>query len=287
MKWLIINADDLGSDEHRNKGIFRAIEAGIVKSVSILPNGPATKDAIRYIKSVMEKNISIGIHINLSEGTPITKGLKSIVGENNSFLSKNSALKLFSNENDIEVKKEIEQEIDAQIRSITEAGINIDHMDGHHHIHIMPSVIDIAIKKANEYDIGWMRIPYEPFKMLETLEVDENDMQEARFFSRYAEIAKGHIKDAGIKTADYFIGLYMKGRLSPEVLKEVTAKLKDGVTEIMVHPGYEGKWDASNPFTGFSTKQREEELNAIIHPDFLAALKRNHVILKSFIEVCC
>lgn len=285
MKWLIINADDLGSDAQRNKGIFKAIEAGIVKSVSILPNGPATKDAIRLIKSMEDKKISIGIHINLSEGMPITKDLKSIVGVNGCFLSKPNALRLLSTCHDIKLKKEIGQEMDAQIKSIIEAGVYIDHMDGHHHIHIMPAVIDIAIKKAKEYCIGWMRTPYEPFNMINTLELDEMDIQEASFFSRYAETAKVLIKDSGINTTDHFIGLYMKGRLSPEILREVSKMLKDGITEMMVHPGYKTESDTPNPFTGFSTNKREDELNALIHPDFRASLKTHHVNLKSFIEV--
>ena len=44
MKSLIINADDLGADEPRNRGIFEAIEAGRVTSVSILVNGNGFED---------------------------------------------------------------------------------------------------------------------------------------------------------------------------------------------------------------------------------------------------
>jgi predicted glycoside hydrolase/deacetylase ChbG (UPF0249 family) len=35
MKRLIVNADDVGADKARNEGIFAAIEAGIITSVSI------------------------------------------------------------------------------------------------------------------------------------------------------------------------------------------------------------------------------------------------------------
>ena len=71
MKRLIVNADDLGAGEARNAGIFDAIEAGSVTSVSILPNGPALEDALRGIRALRQKNISVGVHFNISEGRPI------------------------------------------------------------------------------------------------------------------------------------------------------------------------------------------------------------------------
>ena len=50
MKSLIINADDLGADEARNRGIFEAIEAGRVTSVSVLVNGDGFEDAMERWK---------------------------------------------------------------------------------------------------------------------------------------------------------------------------------------------------------------------------------------------
>ncbi len=60
MKSLIINADDLGADEARNRGIFEAIEAGRVTSVSILVNGEGFDDlqigAILWLPITHEEN---------------------------------------------------------------------------------------------------------------------------------------------------------------------------------------------------------------------------------------
>ena len=67
MKQLIVNADDLGAGEARNAGIFDAIEAGSVTSVSILPNGPALEDALRRIRALRLKGVSFGVHFNISK----------------------------------------------------------------------------------------------------------------------------------------------------------------------------------------------------------------------------
>ena len=44
MKRLIVNADDLGADEARNRGIFEAIDAEVLTSVSLLVNGPGVEE---------------------------------------------------------------------------------------------------------------------------------------------------------------------------------------------------------------------------------------------------
>ena len=86
MKQLIVNADDLGADQARNAGIFEAIDAGIVTSVSLFANAPATNDAVKRLLSIESRAISIGLHFNISEGAPLSKGLKKLVAADGNFL---------------------------------------------------------------------------------------------------------------------------------------------------------------------------------------------------------
>ena len=88
MKRLIINADDLGADEARNAGIFEGIQAGTVTSVSILPNGPALQDALNRIHSGSFRNVSWGVHLNLSEGKPVSTGISLLLGPDGMFQGK-------------------------------------------------------------------------------------------------------------------------------------------------------------------------------------------------------
>ena len=83
-----MNADDLGAGESRNAGIFDAIEAGSVTSVSILPNGPALEDALRGIRALRLKNVSFGVHFNISEGKPIESAARCILGPDGCFRGK-------------------------------------------------------------------------------------------------------------------------------------------------------------------------------------------------------
>lgn len=85
---LKITADDFGYSKERNNGIERAINCGIVNSVSVLVNGSSLDMPQTLLTS---KGVRIGLHLNLTEGKPVTKNLLSIrtlLDEHNEFFTK-------------------------------------------------------------------------------------------------------------------------------------------------------------------------------------------------------
>lgn len=284
MKRLIVNADDCGADVARNRGIFEAIKKGVVTSVSILPNGPAFDDAMQRIKSLNNEEISLGVHINLSEGEPLSAGLQILVGPDGYFPGKLPAMKLFTNNNNA-LEREITIELDTQIRMMLDAGLPIRHLDSHHHIHVFPAAVKAVIRAAIKYKIPWIRIPEETKPSYSNLDISEDITAEAGLFSKYAAEARIRIKTTGIRTTDYFRGLYLKGRLSPLIMEELLLTLPDGLTEFMTHPGRDDKGRSSGPFSTFSTHDREQELETLVHPGLPSLLKKTGVTLTSFPEI--
>lgn len=66
---FIINADDLGICEERDRGVFELFEKGIT-SATIIVNTPNFKNSIKKAK---ELKLPLGLHLNLTEGEPIFK----------------------------------------------------------------------------------------------------------------------------------------------------------------------------------------------------------------------
>lgn len=60
--------------------------------------------------------------------------------------------------------------------------------------------------------------------------------------------------------------------------------LRPGLTELMVHPGRIPDQRLSSPFSGFSTPDREKELDALLDQRFLQAVKNARIALTSFSE---
>lgn len=287
MKKLIINADDLGADAGRNQGIFEAVRAGVVTSASILVNGPAFSPAVRNILERKFPTISLGVHVNLSEGKPISSGLRLLAGDDGSFRGKSATHELLRGIPVPELEEEIVREIRAQIFLFRDTGLHISHIDGHQHVHIFPAAWRAVVQAALEFNILWVRIPEEPVPAIngaKNKDVSDALRAEAKRFSDLARIARADMIGLPLRMTDSFRGLYGKGRLSAQELINLIEKLPEGTTELMVHPGQVAKPEAQSPYAAFSTADRKRELDALMHPSVSAALHNSGVTLTSFLE---
>ena len=78
LRLLIVNADDFGYCEQRNRGIVTSFQDGIVSSASLLVNAESALEAIQLSKKC---GIPLGIHLNLTEGRPMETHCKSLTSE--------------------------------------------------------------------------------------------------------------------------------------------------------------------------------------------------------------
>ncbi|MFA5181195.1 MAG: ChbG/HpnK family deacetylase [Syntrophales bacterium] len=295
MKQIIINADDLGADVCRNKGIAEAVDAGVVTSVSILVNGPAFDDALARLPAWQGRGVSIGLHVNFSEGYPVCKGLSALPDEHGRFRGKSSAHNLLIQEGNNELEREVSLELEAQIGLLEAQAIRISHLDGHQHVHVFPAVIAAAVRAARRHGITWLRISEEPAPSVFPLGEEESSgkpnhdpmevlRREAARFSRQSAAARPFLNGSGIRTTDHFRGLYAKGRLTLACLEELLSMLPSGLTELMVHPGRSPAVPGQGPFAAFSTSDREGELAVLLNPRLLKILEEKRIFLAPYPE---
>lgn len=286
MKRIIINADDLGADEARNGGILEAIHAGAVTSVSMLANGPALQGALQRIRPFDHKNISFGIHFNISEGRPLSSGLSVLTGTDGCFLKKAAVHQLLMRGGGAALEHEIVRELDIQIKTLKDAGLRLTHIDGHQHVHVFPAAIKAVCAAAKKHNIPWVRIPDEPEPSVLEDDIADSLIEEARAFSSVARSARFYVKDAELKTTYHFRGLYLKGRSSLPRMRKILEELPPGLTEIMVHPGRASTGHTqTGPFSSFSTMDRERELDVLLDEEFHLTLSQIDAILIPFPEV--
>jgi predicted glycoside hydrolase/deacetylase ChbG (UPF0249 family) len=284
MKRLIINADDLGADEARNAGIFEGIQVGVVTSASILPNGPGLSDTLKKIRSGSFNHASWGVHLNLSEGKPVSTGNSLLVGPDGMFLGKASSQRLLMRQGDRDLETEIAQEMDAQISLLEATGLSLRHLDGHQHVHVFPAVLRAMLGAAQRHCIPWIRIPKEPKPTSSDFPSPLPFNEEAKLFSGLGQTARSIILESGLHATDHFRGLYLKGHLSIQVLESVLRRLPDGLTELMVHPGRIVENPVQTPFSSFSTMEREQELETLLNAKSRLMLKEMKIILTPFPE---
>ena len=245
MKNLIVNADDLGWTEGVNRGIAEANRNGIVTSASLLANGAAFASGVEMARSTAR--LGVGVHLNLSDGAPVAaRELEtSLVNAAGEFDGGPESLLLRIASRGLALR-EVEQEWEAQIEKVRDAGIHPTHLDGHKHVHMLPGLFEIALRLAKRYGIGAIRVAHEASSLRVALSADDEQHtatvlkqgMQARGLKLLARDAKEQAERVGISTADYFCGIAQTGEMTKEGVAQLLRSLPDGTTELMCHPGY-------------------------------------------------
>lgn len=153
---IIINADDFGLTKSVNKAILNLAEAGSLSSTTVMASLP---DAIEARELLKYKNVSIGLHFNLTQGKPASdvKLIPGLVNEIGEFVGKTELQIRIKNRK--VTHTEIFQELTAQyekLRSIV--GDNIDHLDSHQGLNKMRIVSKALIQLGKERKIKAIRV---------------------------------------------------------------------------------------------------------------------------------
>ena len=146
VKKLIINADDFGLCDGVTFGILKAHQDGILTSTTCMMNMPHIEEYLSLASHF--PHLGLGVHLVLTIGQPLTMG--SFCDENGNFKSRNT----YPDRKVIVKQDELYLEWKAQIdKFIQLTGHKPTHLDSHHHVHLLPGNIDVALKLAKEYDI--------------------------------------------------------------------------------------------------------------------------------------
>jgi predicted glycoside hydrolase/deacetylase ChbG (UPF0249 family) len=267
---LIINADDFGISRGVNIGIIEAAAAEVVTSASMIVNLPAFADALD--RAVVCPTLSLGLHMNLTVGRPLTRAPSLTRHDTGEFfplpaLVARASLGLLD-------ASDIAQECLAQIDRMTDAGFPPTHLDSHRHVHAHPAIFAVVARAAASRGIFQVRIP------CESLRVNAGDWR--------ATVKKTGLRlCAGLSSGTAaagrgvdFAGVSLQGGKSFATrLFALIPQLQPGTTELMTHPGYA---DASLAEYDSYTLERVTELRALTSREFRDLLARSGVTLTSF-----
>lgn len=152
---IIINADDFGLNEHCSKAIAQAFREGKISDTTMMATGEYFDEAVEL---AMEQGFidKIGIHLNLTEGVPLTEDIKKLPD----FVTDGRFKKQYKRSKPLSKADQnaIYIELTAQVEKIQKAGIHITHADSHHHIHTAIFIAPIAARVCKEHGITKMRL---------------------------------------------------------------------------------------------------------------------------------
>jgi hypothetical protein len=157
MSKIIINSDDFGKSKDTNNAIVSLMNQNLCKSTTILVNFEDSRNAAKLAND-FNLEYSVGIHLNLSEGFPLTSKIKKV----RRFCNNEGQLDYKRNQRIIYLSKfeaaAVYEELTCQIRYCRDLGIPISHADSHYHIHEEPAILLILLKILKNENIPFLRI---------------------------------------------------------------------------------------------------------------------------------
>jgi predicted glycoside hydrolase/deacetylase ChbG (UPF0249 family) len=225
-----VNADDLGWTAGVNRGIAEAHRNGIVTSASLLANGGAFAEAVDLAHAA--RGLGVGVHLNLNDGPPIAprEVLPSLLNDAGEFEGGPDSLLLKIATRGLSMS-EVEIEWDAQISKVRKAGIELTHLDGHKHVHMLPGLFEIALRLAKRHGIAAIRVSHEASSLRAALSTGK---------VHTAVVLKQGVQARGLKllARDAREQAEQTGELTKEGVARLLRNLPEGTTELMCHPGY-------------------------------------------------
>jgi chitin disaccharide deacetylase len=264
-RFLIVNADDFGLCAEITTGIIKAHTEGIVTAVSVVANGRYFKEGMALLKNT---GLDAGVHLTLvGEEKPLSGPIDGLVDEEGYFLAsyRETAARIVSGRFD---GAALEKELFGQVGLIRDYGINPTHLDSHQHLHLLPSVRKITCEIAKKFNIKWIRLPSSGSAGLQDMGVN--------LLSR---ALRSGAKQQKLRFTDHFLGFQERGKMNEEKLSLILQRLKPGLAEMMVHPGYDasGKYDWDYHW--------EDEIKALTSEKIKKIIKEQGITLTTFKEM--
>ncbi len=277
MKYLIVSADDLGLAESINRGIMKSGEDGIVTSMNVIASGDAFYDAMAMLRA--SKSKEIGAHLALTETASVNAANKipTLLDSAGRFHKSYPGFLLDFFRKKID-PSQIYIELKSQMERIADGGIPVTSLSSHQHIHMLPGILEIFIRLAEEYNIPSIRylhndrllLPYGAKKIFKKMII-------GYFDGRVRKALDG----ASLRHTDNFLGFFDSGNIREEILINMLNRLPEGVTELCTHPGLMSDEILNRCIFH---KNCETDLAALTSPRIKKSISDNGIKLISFGE---
>lgn len=241
-----------------------------------MPNGAGFADAVRIARE--NPGLGVGIHVSLVGEqciAPAEKLRGFAAGDGSLPCSYGMFIKAFL------LRRfsiaEARTEIEAQVTKVLATGITPTHIDSHQHLHMLPGIFEVVLAVAQSIGINTIRIPLD----INTQSASAARRLQIHILSLFCKHKAKMLAKAGMRFANHFYGLGDSGNMNEAKLLTALNRLKPGVNEIMMHPGFGDSETAARYGWGYLW---DDECAALIAPKVRERIEECGVRLTNFAD---
>jgi len=260
MRRLIVNADDFGRSYSINQAVIQAHRRGILTTASLMVNGEARDEAVQLARQ--NPRLGVGLHLVLACGSSALppSDIPDLVDGESNFSNDpfKVGFKYFANRR---CHAQLQKEIAAQFDRFRQTGLPLDHVNGHLHFHLHPTIFRIIARHAARWTVRHFRLTRDPFFL--NARIAEGRwfyrLSHAFIFSILARRAAGNFGGWSVRSPSHVFGLLQDGRVDESFILRLIPELPVGDSEIYSHP---------------SLDEFRHEFDALVSPKVREAIDR-------------
>jgi len=245
---LIVNADDFGRSPSINQAVVRAHREGILTTASLMTNESAFDEAVAFAKE--NPRLGVGLHLTLVCGNSALSPEKipGLVNGKKQFSNNpvSSGFRFFACRN---LKAQLENEIEAQFEKFHATGLPLDHVNGHLHFHMHPTIFKILMKNSERWKIQRMRLTNDRFRLNARLARGQwaYRLSHAAIYRGLSMWARPYFARKNIRHTQSVFGLLQNARVDENFVEKLLPQLPFGDSELYSHPSldeFKNEFDA-------------------------------------------
>jgi hopanoid biosynthesis associated protein HpnK len=245
---LIVNADDFGRSASINQAVIRAHREGILTTASLMVNEPAGEEAVALARE--NPTLGVGLHLTLLCGHSALPPAEvpGLVNPNGEF-SNNPAGAGFRYFFQRSLREPLRREIHAQFQKFRATRLPLDHVNGHLHLHLHPTVFRILMADASQLGIKRLRLTFDPFRL--NLRAASGHLAyralHVAIFHPLSARARPTLAQRGIRHTEAVFGLLQNARVDEAYVTRLLPQLPAGDSELYSHPSldeFKNEFDA-------------------------------------------
>jgi hopanoid biosynthesis associated protein HpnK len=262
---LILTADDFGASPRVNAAALRAHQEGVLVSASLIVTGAAAAEAVALARAC--PGLRVGLHLVAVDGhcalepervpgivdctgrfpaSPLLAGLRYGLRRG--------------------ARAQLAEEIRAQFDRFGDTGLILDHVTGHHHLHMHPVLWPLVVAEAERHGAAGIRVTRDDLGL--SMAWNQRRLSgravHAAIFAWLAQRCRRTLTGRRLHWVSRVYGVLQGGALTEAYLLWLVNALPSSDAEIIFHPGAGA--------TRFPEPGSDPETQALTSPALRAAI---------------
>ena len=236
MRSLIVTGDDFGARPGVNRAIARAYDEGILTGASLIVTGEFLDQAVVLARE--RSGLATGLHLVLCDATSASPpgAIPDLVTPERRFPSAPGRTGMVHWIWRRRRSGQLEKEIRAQVERYLATGLPLNHVDGHHHLHMHPVIFDILVRCMEDYKIPWVRLVDEGRRARRPGDPLLGELVATIFGLLAARHRRVLFRLGAARAPDRVYGLRATGDLDLEEWLRLLPRIRESTVEIYTHP---------------------------------------------------